>query len=113
MSIGAFIIAMTVGSALLALWPGVRWPQMGPDTLAGALVQVAVALVAGWFLVPAAVASVIHWDETFGPLIALLLFALRGLPSLCRPRAGGWAGPQLKRRDARRYLAGFARSASK
>ena len=82
MSIGTFIIAMTVGSALLALWAGVRWPRMGPDTLAGALVQVAVALVAGWFLVPAAVASVVRWDETFGPLIALLLFALPALTYL-------------------------------
>jgi hypothetical protein len=82
MSLDAFIIAMTIGAALLALWAGIRFPRMGPDTLAGALLQVAVALVAGWFLVPAAVASVVRWDALFGPLIGVLLFALPALTYL-------------------------------
>ena len=37
MSFGAFIVAMTIGAALLALWAGVRFPRMGPNTLAGAV----------------------------------------------------------------------------
>ena len=82
MSFGTFIIAMTIGAALLALWAGVRFPRMGPNTLAGALIQVALALAAGWFLVPAAISSVISWDETAGPLIAVLLFALPALTYL-------------------------------
>jgi hypothetical protein len=82
MSFGTFIIAMTIGAALLALWAGVRFPRMGPSTLAGALIQVALALAAGWFLVPAAISSVIRWDETAGPLIAVLLFALPALTYL-------------------------------
>ena len=82
MSFGTFIIAMTIGAALLALWAGVRFPRMGPDTLTGALIQVALALGAGWFLVPAAIASVIRWDETAGPLIGVLLFALPALTYL-------------------------------
>jgi hypothetical protein len=102
MSIGAFVIAMTIGAALLALWAGVRFPRMGPDTLAGALVQVAIALVAGWVLVPAAIASVISWDARFGPLIALLLFALPALTYLFL--ASIWAMRVLQEmmRNARR-----------
>jgi hypothetical protein len=82
MSFGSFIIVMTLGAAALALWAGVRFPRMGPDTLAGALMQVALALAAGWFLVPAGIASVIRWDETAGPLIGVLLFALPALTYL-------------------------------
>ena len=82
MSFGAFIVAMTIGAALLALWAGVRFPRMGPNTLAGALIQVALALAAGWFLVPAGISSVVRWNETSGPLIAVLLFALPALTYL-------------------------------
>jgi hypothetical protein len=82
MSFGAFIVVMTLGAAALALWAGVRFPRMGPETLTGALIQVAVALMAGWFLVPAAISSVVRWDETAGPLIAVLLFALPALTYL-------------------------------
>jgi hypothetical protein len=82
MSFGTFIIAMTLGAGALALWAGLRFPRMGPDTLAGALTQVALALAAGWFLVPAAITSVVRWDETAGPLIGVLLFALPALTYL-------------------------------
>ncbi len=79
MSFGAFIVVMTLGAAALALWAGARFPRLGPNTLAGALVQVALALAAGWFLVPAGISSVVRWDESAGPLIGVLLFALPGL----------------------------------
>ena len=82
MSVGAYVIALTIGAALLALWAGTRFPRLGPDTLAGALVQVAIALAAGWFLVPAGMVSAIRWDPTAGPLIALLVFALPALTYL-------------------------------
>ena len=36
MSFGTFIVVMTLGAAALALWAGVRFPKMGPNTLAGA-----------------------------------------------------------------------------
>ena len=39
MSLGAFILAMTVGAALLALWTCLRFPRIGPETLRGALLQ--------------------------------------------------------------------------
>jgi hypothetical protein len=82
MSFGTFIVVMTLGAAALALWAGVRFPRMGPDTLTGALIQVALALGAGWFLVPAGMTSVIGWDETMGPVLAVLLFALPALTYL-------------------------------
>ena len=82
MSIGSFVIALTVGAALLALWTSVRFPRIGPETLRGALVQVAIALVAGWFLVPAAVTAVVDWASPAGPLVAMLLFVLPALTYL-------------------------------
>jgi hypothetical protein len=82
MSFGAFIVVMTLGAAALALWAGARFPRMGPDTLTGALIQVALALGAGWFLVPAGIDSVISWNENAGPLIGVLLFALPALTYL-------------------------------
>jgi hypothetical protein len=82
MSFGTFIVVLTLGAAVLALWAGLRFPRMGPDTLAGALMQVAIALVAGWFLVPAAITSVVRLDETAGPLIGVLMFALPALTYL-------------------------------
>ena len=82
MSLGTFVIAMTLAAALLALWAGMRFPRMGPDTLGGALLQVALALVAGWFLVPAAMSTVVGWAEPTGPILAVLLFALPALTYL-------------------------------
>ena len=82
MSLGVFVIAMTVGAALLALWTSVRFSQIAPETLRGALVHVAIALLAGWFLVPVAVTSVVDWATPTGPLIAMLLFVLPALTYL-------------------------------
>jgi hypothetical protein len=82
MSFGTFIVVMTLGAAALALWAGARFPRMGPETLTGALIQVALALAAGWFVVPAGITSVIRWNESAGPLIGVLLFALPALTYL-------------------------------
>jgi hypothetical protein len=82
MSLGVFVIALTVGAALLALWTCLRFPRIAPETLRGALLQVAIALLAGWFLVPAAVGSVVDWASPTGPLIAMLLFVLPALTYL-------------------------------
>ena len=82
MSLGVFVIGLTVGAALLALWTSVRFPQIGPESLRGALAQVAIALLAGWFLVPAAVMAVVDWASPAGPLVAMLLFVLPALTYL-------------------------------
>ena len=79
MTLGAFIIALTIGAALLALWTAVRFPEAAPETLRGAMVQVAIALAAGWLLVPPGMALAIGWSATAGPLLAVFLFAVPGL----------------------------------
>ena len=50
--------------------------------LRGALVHVAIALLAGWFLVPVAVTAVVDWASPAGPLVAMLLFVLPALTYL-------------------------------
>jgi hypothetical protein len=78
-SIGAFVVALALGAAVLALWAVVRFPRLGPETLSGALVQVAVALLSGLVLVPIGMRSALAWDPTIGPLAAVFVFALPGL----------------------------------
>jgi hypothetical protein len=79
MSIGAFVVALALGAALLALWAVVRFPRLGPETLTGALAQVAVAFLSGLILVPIGMRSALAWDATLGPLAAVFVFALPGL----------------------------------
>lgn len=78
-SLGAFIIVLTLGAAALALWTVVRFPGLGPTTLGGALLQVAIALAAGWVLVPAGMKSALAFDPPAGPLLAIFVFALPSL----------------------------------
>jgi hypothetical protein len=78
-SLGGFIVAMTVAAAALALWALVRFPKLGPETLRGAIVQVAAALLTGLLLVPIGMQAALGWDSTVGPLAAVFLFALPGL----------------------------------
>jgi hypothetical protein len=79
MSIGAFVVALALGAALLALWAIVRFPRLGPETLMGALAQVAIAFLSGLILVPIGMRSALAWDATLGPLAAVFVFALPGL----------------------------------
>jgi ABC-type Fe3+-siderophore transport system permease subunit len=78
-SIGAFVVALALGAALLAIWAVVRFPRMGPETLMGALVQVSVAFLSGLILVPLGMQSALGWHSTIGPLAAVFVFALPGL----------------------------------
>lgn len=79
MSLGAFIIVLTLSAAALALWTVVRFPKLGPQTLGGALLQVAIALAAGWLLVPVGMRSALALDQPTGPMVAIFLFALPSL----------------------------------
>jgi hypothetical protein len=45
MSGGQLLMALTVGTAVLALWSYLRWPGAAPATMKGAAIRVAVALV--------------------------------------------------------------------
>jgi hypothetical protein len=79
MTVGTFIIALTVAAAVLALWAVVRFPRLGPETLWGAIVQVVVAFTAGSLLVPLGMKSALAWEAPAGPLAAVFVFALPGL----------------------------------
>ena len=68
MSIGAFVVALALGAALLAIWAVVRFPRMGPETLTGALVQITVSFLSGLILVPLGMQSALGWHSTIGPL---------------------------------------------
>jgi hypothetical protein len=48
MSIQDFLLALGVGSALIAFWFVVRFPERCPANLRTALLHVAAALTAGW-----------------------------------------------------------------
>ena len=45
MSGGQLLMALTVGTAVLALWSYLRWPGAAPATMKGAAIRVALALV--------------------------------------------------------------------
>jgi hypothetical protein len=45
MSSGTFLIVLTAGAALLAMWLHVRFPSLGPDRMARAVVHAAAAFV--------------------------------------------------------------------
>jgi hypothetical protein len=78
-SLSAFIIFLTLGAAALALWTVVRFPKLGPASLGGALVQVMIAMAAGWLVVPAGMKSALVLDPPVGPLVAVFAFALPSL----------------------------------
>src|SRR5262249_31095349 len=52
MSVTTFVLLLCVGSALLALWVVVRFPDLGPADLTKALLHVAVSMVVLQLLVP-------------------------------------------------------------
>jgi hypothetical protein len=81
-SLGAFIIVLTLGAAALAVWTVVRFPNLGPSTLVGALIQVAIALGAGTFVVPPGMQSALGIDPPLGPLLAIFVFVLPSLAYL-------------------------------
>ena len=94
-SLGAFIIVLTLGAAAIALWAATRFPRLGPETLTAALLQVGIALAAGFLLVPAGMRSVLTFAPPTGPLLATFLFALPGLTYLFL--ASLWAMRVLQR----------------
>ena len=79
MSLGLFVSALGVGSAFLALWTAVRFPDAGPESLRGAMAQIALALAAGWLLVPRGVEFAVGSSASVGPFVAVFLFAVPGL----------------------------------
>jgi hypothetical protein len=94
-NLGTFIVVLTLGSAAIALWAMARFPRLGPETLPGAMLQVGIALAAGFLLVPAGMRSMLTFAPPAGPLLATFLFALPGLTYLFL--ASLWAMRVLQR----------------
>jgi hypothetical protein len=44
MTTGQFLMTLTIGTALLALWSHVRWPGAAPATIRGAVLRMLVAI---------------------------------------------------------------------
>jgi hypothetical protein len=44
MTTAQFLMALTIGTALLALWSHVRWPGAAPATIKGAVLRILVAV---------------------------------------------------------------------
>jgi hypothetical protein len=77
--LGTFVIVLALGAAALAIWAVVRFPKLGPETLVGAMTQVAIAFLAGLIVVPIGMQSALSWHPMIGPLAAVFVFALPGL----------------------------------
>lgn len=95
MSIGAFIVVLTLGAAAIAIWATARFPKLAPESLPGALLQVGIAFVAGFLIVPVGMRSMLSFEPPTGPLLATFLFALPGLTYLFL--AALWAMRVLQR----------------
>ena len=52
MTIYGFVMVQAVGAALLALWLVTRFPDQGPTSLRGALLQLGASMLVGWVLTP-------------------------------------------------------------
>ena len=53
MSKDAFLFALVVGAALLALWVAMRFPEQGPSTISKAFLHVGAAMLVSALLSPA------------------------------------------------------------
>ena len=87
MSVQAFMFALVVGSALLALWILVRFAENRPRSLAVALVHTVAAMVLLEVVLPLALSSVsglpaFRYIDVFGVALPLLVYAFL---------TGGWA----------------------
>lgn len=88
MSAHAFVLVLTCGAALLALWIIARFVNFGPRSVAGALVHVGVAFVLLTFLLPFALAAIgasgvpaAVYVKLFGVALPLFVYAFL---------SGGW-----------------------
>jgi hypothetical protein len=67
MTIDGFVLALLLAAAALALWLHLRFPDRGPGGMPASLAHVALALVAGSLLVPAARPAALSLGPALGP----------------------------------------------
>ena len=77
MSAPALVVAISIGSAVIALWAFVRFPQLIPRRAGMRMVHLVVALALAQFVAPAVMTFVIHGSDALAPsLLALFLVFL-------------------------------------
>ncbi|SRR5712691_1522405 len=79
MTISDFLLALMVGSALVAFWLALRFPERAPESFRVALLHVGAALALGWFA-PAAFGAIVSWGQAaamaaiFGLLLPVVVY---------------------------------------
>jgi hypothetical protein len=74
MSSASLVVAMSLGSAAVALWAFVRFPRLAPARAGFRMAHLVAALAVAQFVAPPAMKLVIHGSNAVGPsLLALLL----------------------------------------
>lgn len=74
MSSASLVVAMSLGSAAVALWVFVRFPRLVPARPGLKMAHLVAALAVAQFVVPPAMTFVIHGSEAVAPsLLALFL----------------------------------------
>jgi hypothetical protein len=100
-SIATFVLVLCAGSALLALWLVVRFPELGPSDMTWALLHVALSIVAAQLMVrsigvvgrsgvPAA-----RFVAAFGVVLPALTYMFVAAAWLIRAAAGRLQGPRF------------------
>jgi hypothetical protein len=77
MTSSQFLIALTLGTAALALWSYVRWPGAAPATMKGAVLRVVISLV----LLQVGAAA-LGLGIAAAPSLAILILVLTVVPVL-------------------------------
>jgi hypothetical protein len=75
MSEDGFLLLLSLGAAVLALWIALRFPTLGPSNVGRALLHVAAALAVGYAVAPA----MRLLGAPASPLVPVLCVALPGL----------------------------------
>ncbi len=86
MTTETFLIALGIGSALIAFWLVVRFPDRAPGDFQRALVHVGIALAVGWFAPDIFAAIVAHGFAMAMTAVFVILFPVLVYTFL----AGAW-----------------------
>ena len=74
MSSASLVVAMSLGSAAIALWLFVRFPRLGPSRAGFKMAHLVAALVVVQFVAPAAMSFVIHGSNALWPSLLALFW---------------------------------------
>lgn len=99
MTVGQLLMAFTLGTAVIALWSYVRWPEAAPTTMKGASIRVliAVALIqlgvvvmhAGIGAAPAAAVAIAVLVGTLVPVLTYAFLAALWFMKVCADQLRG------------------------